>query len=665
MVRENRSDISSQAQTGGAGNFVRNSAGNRLVEQNNEIDVNVKQALEIRKAEVAEHLLPSSDAYYFNGLTAMVSGLIRQAGYDPTDVVIAPPKLKNEATSGFDLAFNVAGLAKKSGKSFQEVSADLTAIVRTIPDVKLVEQTGPFVNIGLDFEKAAPRVLGQIDIMGNEFGHFRDGSPELVIVDFSSPNIAKNMTVAHLRSTIIGQSLIKIQAAAGNAPFGVNHIGDWGTQFGQYIYQYRKEIAERGDEFLAELEANPTDVLLNIYRKFNENKAKDPQSVEEARAIFLQLEQGDPELVELWDKFRKWSLRDFGPTYDRLGVSFDAIQGESFYEDRMIPTVEEALKQGVLTVVEEGDDKGAVVFPSQPLVESNGDINTKIMLDKEGDPRYELIIKPSGGTVYLTRDLAAIKYRAEELGADKILYVIGKEQQPHCTILFNMAGQMNYMPLGSAQHISFGHLTIDNRKMSSRSGKVTFLNDVLNSAIEEAAASMSRRKAERGESSELTDEEKETARKLGMAELIFGDLSHDRQNDIEFDPEAPRDIEAGKAIYIQYTSARLNAVLEKLGELPPLETVPQELDAEDRNLVMEISRFPDVVREAAEQSAPHKIAGYLTQLCRLVNGFYSNKSVVKAETAVERNFRAHVMKSANQVIANAATLLHFELPERI
>ena len=467
------------------------------------------------------------------------------------------------------------------------------------------------------------------------------------------------MTVAHLRSTIIGHSLMKIQEAVGNIPFAVNHVGDWGTQFGNIIYQYRKEMESDPVAFQAELDNDPTAALMRIYRKFTKEKDSDPKSVDEAREIFLHLEQGDPELVTLWSQFREWSLRDFGPTYDRLRIDFDAIQGESFYEDRMPGVIDDALKKGVLV----RNNEGSVVFPSQPLIDPiSGEVNSQIMFDQSGEPRDEVIVKPSGGTVYLTRDIAAIYYRAKELGADRILYVIGKEQQAHCLELFNMAHQLGYMALGNAVHVSFGHLNVDGRKMKSREGKVVLLNELLDES--EAAASAYIAERDAVDIADLSEAENRIASQIGIGALVFGDLRQDRTKDIEFSADMARAVEAGGVAYVQYTNARLGSVLSKFEKPGQLVDLP-ELSVTERDVLVDIARFPEIIQEAAKFNAPHKIASYLTKFCQRMNAFYSESPVMQAESETHRNFRLHLIASAIQVISNSANLLHVELPERM
>jgi len=637
-------------------------SGNLLVQQNAQLDTAVKRAIAQKAERLAALPLPESSSYASTSLLQDIECAIGAKGYDCGLVTVDKPTQRNSLTENVDLAFNAAKMAKGSKKAPLEVASELAATLADHEYIAEANTIGPFVNIELDYGVFAPRVIGEVTQHGPNFGHFRDSEPQLVVVDYSSPNVAKNMTVAHLRSTIIGHSLMKIQTASGNIPFGINHIGDWGTQFGNIIYEYRKEEAERGDEFRAELAADPTATLMRIYRAFNERKDQDPDAVRAAQEIFLKLEQGEPELVQLWDQFRVWSLRDFGPSYKRLGITFDAIQGESFYEDRMASAVQDAVERGVLQI----NGEGAIIFPAQPLSSpTTGISNPRIMLDPQGEPRDEIIVKPTGGTVYLTRDLAAIRYRGKELGADKVLYVIGKEQQAHCLELFAMADQLGYVSLGCAEHISFGHLNVDGRKMKSREGKVELLNDTLDEAVAAAAAMLEARKVERGEAPGLSAEEQEIARQVGIGSVIFNDLKQNREKDIEFNPDKAKTLEAGSCAYIQYTNSRLGSILEKVGEPEPLTAMPDELAATEKKIVSEMARLPQVIKEAALLNAPHKIATYLTDFCQLVNLFYQDQPIAKAPTAAERNFRLNLVAAARQVIGNSADLLHIELPERM
>ena len=632
---------------------------NVLISQNEALDAQVKQTLVDRIQEISAEVLPRSEDYFITRIYGSLIAGISQAGYDSSLTTIGPPVQKNKLTKGVDIAFNVVGMARALSASPQDVATDIGARLSEDDANSSIDVVGPFVNIGLDHTQSALHIISEVEGLKDKYGHFRDEvDPKVVVIDYSSPNVAKNMTVAHLRSTIIGHSLVKIHEAAGDIPFGINHIGDWGTQFGNIIYQYKSELTRRGDAFLDELEANPTATLMRIYREFTANMKDDPNLADAGRAMFHKLEEGDPELVELWDKFRKWSLRDFGPTYNRLGVNFDAIQGESFYEDKMTPTVDDAIQKGVLRKNEDG----TVVFPSQPLINHSGKPNDRIMLDHNGEPRDEIIVKPSGGTVYLTRDLAAIAYRSDELHADKVLYVIGKEQEPHTMELFAMATQMGYLALGNLVHVSFGHLNVDGRKMKSRAGKVVLLNDILDQSQEAAMDMILKRKTERGDGTPLTEKEIIIARQIGLSALVFNDLRQDRRRDIEFNPDMAANVEEGGSVYIQYTHARLERVIEKVGEVSELTTIPAEVSDDERSILLEMARLPLVISEASEQNMPNKLATYLTDLCRSINSFYNDKPVMNAPTEEERVFRTHLIKAAKQVIENTSHLLHLELP---
>lgn len=641
-----------------------------LSAQNRQLDRQVKAALEARATEANDRQLPQPENYPIWRLEKELKELVRGCGYDGEGLDIAPPPPNVQGTEQTDLAFNVGSLAKQSRQPLPAVTQAITDAVRQHPLVAHVQVIGPFINISLDFQKLAPEVLGQVRELGADFGKYNEGNGRVVVLDYSGPNIAKNMTVAHLRSTIIGHSLSKIYAATGYTAFRINHLGDWGTQFGKIIYQYRRELEKDGDQFLARLNENPAAVLLEIYRKFVANEEHAPEAVEEARSLFLKLEQGDPELVALWSRFREWSLQEFANVYERLGIEFDALQGESFYEDHMSGVVEEGMQRGVLRRNEEG----AVVFPGQPLTDPatlrvtdklmKGLADPKESKSKEMVWRDEIIIKPNGGTVYLTRDLAAIRYRSQELGAAKILYIIGKEQKKHCAMLMNMAAQMGWNEIGQSQHLSFGHLNVDGRKMKSREGKVVLLNDVLNEAIEAARGMLLERKAAGGDSSPLTPEQEEVARKVGVGAIIYNDLKQDRERDIEFSPDAARTIEAGQCPYIQYTYCRLRSISEKADFAGDANAVPAELTPEERGMILELAMFPCAIEDAARSNTPHKIANYLDHLSQRVNNFYHSHDVTKADEKT-RAFRLALVECSRQVLLNAGDLLHIEFPERM
>lgn len=634
-----------------------------LVARNRQLDRRVKATLAERKAKAAERQLPEFSSYLLPHLEKELYALLRSKGYEGGKVTLSVPPSTIQHGQGPDVACNLASVAKSLQLNAVDFAKEVAALFAQDLWVASISTAGPFLNIHLNHQVFASDVLTQIQDTGEHYGSYNEGNGAVVLVDYSAPNVAKNMTVAHLRSTIIGHSLSKLHAAAGYTPLRVNHLGDWGTQFGKIIYQYRKELAQDGDAFLARLHENPAAVLLEIYRKFGDEGENDPLASDEARQIFLQLERGDPELTTLWEKFLAWSMTDFSGVYDRLGIDFDAIQGESFYEDRMTGVVEEALEKGVL----KRNKEGAVVFPGQSIHDpTNGKMNHSIMKDKDGEFRDEVILKPSGGTVYLTRDLAAIRYRTQELGADRIIYVIGKEQQKHCLMLFAMAEQLGYIEHGQAEHISFGHLNVDGRKMKSRSGTIALLNDVLDASIQAADSVMrAKNRDDAHRPVALPETEMETvAKQVGMSAVIFNDLRQDRQRDIEFTPDVAQHVESGQCPYLQYAYCRLKAISEKAGESGSVDQIPAELSSLERGMIVHLAAFPKVIQEAVNKNTPHKIATYMTELSQMTNNFYTSHPVTKAEGSV-RAFRLALVEGCQRVLLNAAHLLHIELPDRM
>lgn len=629
-----------------------------LTRRNLDLESEVAAAAAARRAEVAARDLPRLGDYLLPRLEAEIRESVAGLGLDATRISVGPPTGKVPAGAGrVDLAFNVAGAAKAAGANPIAAAGDVCAALGGLELIDEAFALGPFVNLRVNAAAFAAAALEEVADRGVRHGWHREHGAPLTVLDYSHPNIAKNMTVAHLRSTIIGHSLYKIHEATGAASFSVNHLGDWGTQFGKLLYEYDRANAEDPERLASDLEADPTATLMRLYREFVEREDTDVAAAERARELFLELERGDPALVELWNRFREWSLRDFAIVYERLRVGFDAYQGESFYEDRMAEAVEEALERGV--IVRRPD--GAVVFPSQPVYDPMAAkwLDTA-MVDQDGEPRDEIVLKPTGGTVYLTRDLAAIRYRTQALGAEKLLYVIGKEQRIHCLVLFTMAEQLGYIRHGQALHTAFGHLNVEGRKMRSRAGRIVLLNDLIDAALA-AATELAR---ERGAAAGLdAAQQAEVARKVGIGSLIYNDLRQDRQTDIEFNPDVAGSLEAGQGPYIQYAYARLRSITDKFpgGEDP---SVPAEPHATEMDLFFHLAGFPGVVAEAAARNAPHRVAAWVNRLAQLSNAFYHARSI-KDAAEPERSYLLAVVKAAQRGFESASELLHMELPEQM
>ena len=626
-----------------------------LVVFNNRLDADVKKSLETKKEKISQENHPRISDYAVSKITSQIQMCI--ATNIRGCVEVTRPRDYNYREK-YDLTVDTNPLNYMEHRGIEMIEIEP---ISAVDKVKSVNVVGPYINIKIDEKKVGGDILQQVLDLGENYGKSSEGDPKVVVIDYSSPNIAKKMTVAHLRSTIIGQSLMNLQEAIGNVPFGINHIGDWGSQFGGVFYKYLENMQDNPESFQHSLQENPTEVLLKIYREFNEQKKADPELNKRARELWHRVEKGDSELVALWQKFREWSLEEFAKTYVRLGITFDAIQGESFYEDKMSEVLEEAIKAGVL----QQNDDNSIVFPSQELIDGKGRMNNQIMLDKDNQPKDEILQKPDGGTVYLTRDLAAIRYRAQELGADEVYYVIGKEQDTHCIKLFNMAKQLGYFVLEDVRHVSFGHLNVDGRKMKSREGKVVLLDELLDSAVESAKKGMQERNELLIE--HWTGDDEERARSIGTSALIFDDLSQFREKDMEFNFDVAEKITDSGSVKVQYTHARLNKLIEKSGvDFDNFELkVPGEISPQEKTILMDIMWFPIIVHSAAEKAEPHRVANYLSDFARTINSFYKTCSVLNESDETTRNFRLALVKASKQVIENAAELLHITMPGEV
>jgi arginyl-tRNA synthetase len=707
---------------------------------NHETDTAVKQRLKQRREDkfVENKTRPTLE---HDNLLVIKSNIVRTLagnGYSLPESAFKPPPPKGPS-SGAHLAFHV-GQAQFDSEgerpALTETADAIVGVFQNFHGLK-AEAIGPFVNITLDLPALGHNILHRVFEQKDAYGHNNSGNGQTVVIDYSSPNVAKNMTVAHLRSTVIGQSLQNIYEANGYVGFGVNHLGDWGTQFGKIMYQYNHYVAKEGDAFLQKLEQDPVAVLMEIYREFTAKEEKldtaenllkkfkkgDPDLValwetfkafgvsanleddfgklayqynhytktedddflqrlkdqpleiimeiyreflaheththellDEARDLFLQLEQGDPKLLDLWKQFRDWSLQGFDPVYEQLGISFDAIQGESFYAERVGHSIEKAIAANVLT-----KRKGLhAVLHGQTLIDpATGKSDEALLKDEAGEWSDKTIRKPSGGSVYLARDIAAIDYRLNDLKADEILYVIGKEQRADMIFLMNIAAQMDWNKIGDSQHISFGHLNIDGKKMKSRAGEVVLLKDVLSESVAAAEILMKRQTSTDGD---LDSDALKSAERIGLGAVIYNDLSrHRSKKDIDFDPDSASKLEAGSCAYLQYAYCRFQKVLQEYDLNVHKIVIPTELQPAESAILYTIAQFPEVVHEAMQTKLPNKIANYADELAKAMNAFYTQCHVGRAETE-QQQFWLQLMKGSAQTLKNALALLHIQMP---
>lgn len=566
-----------------------------------------------------------------NPLRASVVEAVGQAlermgvqGFDVDGIVEVPPKPELG-----DYAFPCFQLAKVLRRAPAAIAADLAAQVQEHPAIRSVEVVNAYVNFFLDPAYAAEAVIGEVLARGEAVGSSAEGAGKTVVIDYSSPNIAKPFHVGHLRSTIIGHSLGRIFESLGYRVVRLNHLGDWGTQFGKLIVAYRRW----GDP--QKIAREPISELLSLYVRFHEEAEKDPSLEDEARAAFKRLEEGGEEERSLWQEFRRLSLEEFEEHYRRLGVTFDSYAGESAYNERMEQVVDELERLGLLT-----ESEGARV------------------VELEGLPPC-LIKKKDGATLYATRDLAAAIHRFETYQFDHLFYVVGAPQQLHFQQVFGVLRRMGREWVGRCEHIAFGHIRFADGQLSTRRGNVVFLKDVLDEAVRRVRAIVE----ERNPGLEGKDR---VAEEVGIGAVLFNDLSHNRIKDITFDWETALNFDGDTGPYVQYTHARAASLLRRAEQELGIATdrlVPkgEELvEPETFRLVKALAEFPEAVRRAAEAREPSEVARYLLALCREFNSFYHAHRIVQSDAAASRLALA---KAVKYVVARGLFLLGIAAPD--
>lgn len=464
---------------------------------------------------------------------------------------------------------------------------------------------------------------------------------KIVFADYSSPNIAKPIGVGHLRSTIIGQALTNLYDKTGYVVIRDNHLGDWGTQFGKLLYAYQ----EWGDE--EKITQSPIEELKNLYVRFHGLSKEDPAVEDAARRLFADLERGDSEAMALWKRFRDLSIVDFDRVYRRLGICFDLCIGESYFVREAEEVVDDCLEKGACRV---DDETGAVVVDTL-----------------ENIPSF-LLRKADGSTLYISRDLAALKFRVETFKPDVILYVVGNEQSLNFQQLFSFARKIGYLDHHTeVKHIDFGMVIRDGKKMSTRRGTVIELSELMVQSVEKS------REILLSKDTDLTSMElDETSEIIGIGAVIYNDLHQSRAKNISFDWKRMLDIEGGSAVYLQYTYVRVLSILRKLeivssaGNAEPFTGSLAIHESESEfSLAKKMLLFPKIVLKAQSTDSPHDICAYLEELALLFNSFYNEISIVKTENIRLRQSRILLIESVAQVIKNGLAILNIRVPEKM
>lgn len=536
-----------------------------------------------------------------------------------------------------DYAFPCFRLAKTMRKAPNLIAAELAEKLQGEKIFSEVSPVNAYVNMFVSREEMMKSTVSEVLEEKENFGRSDIGGNKKVIVEFSSPNIAKPFHIGHIRSTVIGNSLSKIYDALGYDVFKINHLGDYGTQFGKMICAYRR-WGNREDVI-----NSPIKTLLGYYTKFHVEVEEHPELEDEARAIFTKLEQGSKEEVELWQWFREESLKEFQRVYDMLGIEFDSYNGESFYSDKM-PRFEKELS-----------DKGL-------LQESNG---AQVVDLEEYKLGTALIKKSDGSSLYITRDIAAAVYRKENYDFYKNIYVVATQQNLHFQQLFKIIELMGYDWANQCVHVPFGMVRLEEGTMSTRHGRVVFLEDVLNGAIEKTREIIEEKNPNIENLEEITSQ-------VGIGAVVFNELSNNRIKDYTFKWDQILNFDGETGPYVQYTHARCASLLRKAGEdIVAKAQDPKNVDFallaksdSAYELTKLIYAFPGVVEQAGEKYEPSIITRHIIDIAQCFNKFYHDEHII-VDDEVEKTSKIALVIATKRVIATGIGLLGMKAPERM
>lgn len=529
-----------------------------------------------------------------------------------------------------DYAFPCFKLAKIFRKAPNAIAEDLAGKIQPTDDINKIVNLGGYVNFFVNKESLAKKVINQVLSEKENYGKSEFGKGKTVVVEFSSPNIAKPFHIGHVRTTVIGNALSKIYQSQGYHVEKLNHLGDYGTQFGKLIVAYKLW----GDK--QAVEKDPIKELLKLYIRFHDEAEAKPEMEDEAREWFTKLENGDQEAKELWQWFRDESLKEFSRVYDLLDIDFDSYVGESFYSDKM-PAVIEELKEKNL------------------LVESDG----AMIVDLEDSKLPPALIqKRDGSTLYLTRDLASAFYRKKIYNFDKSIYVVGAQQELHFKQCFEIIKRMGYDWYKDMVHVQFGMVALEEGTMSTRKGRVVFLEDVLNQAIDRTRQIIE----EKNPDAENIDE---VAKAVGVGAVVFQELSNSRIKDYTFSWDRTLSFEGETGPYVQYTHARCCAVLRKADQPVSADINYEALSDQDAADVLSVlETFNKSIMTAMKKNEPHIVTRFVLDLAQAFNKFYHNSPILVEDDDL-REARLALVEATRQTIENALKILGMKAPQKM
>ncbi|NLY71093.1 MAG: arginine--tRNA ligase [Clostridiales bacterium] len=535
-----------------------------------------------------------------------------------------------------DYTFPCFRLAKVMRKSPAIIAKDIAEKLDDNSIFEKIENVNAYVNMFLNRKAFMSEVIKEVADKKDRYGSSDVGQNRTVIVEYSSPNIAKPFHIGHIRSTVIGHSIYKIYDFLGYKTVRINHLGDYGTQFGKMIVAYKRWGKEE------DVKKAPIQTLLEYYVKFHEEAEKDPSLEDEARETFTRLENGEEEEVRLWQWFRDESLKEFNRVYEMLGIEFDSYAGESFYSDKMKPVIDKMREKNL-------------------LIESEG---AHIVDLSEYNLSPAVIMKKDGSTLYITRDIAAAIYRKDHYDFYKNIYVVASQQNLHFQQWIQILELMGYEWARDCVHVPFGLVSLEDGTMSTRHGRVVFLEDVLNKAVEQTKNIIL-------EINVNTDNLDVTAKQVGIGAVIFNELSNNRIKDYVFSWDKVLNFDGETGPYVQYTHARAASVLRNAGDdfdyaLENMEELDMNYISSDsaHELAKMIYAFPDVVLEAAEKYEPSIVTRHIVDIAQGFNRFYHNEHILVDDVA-EKRAKLLLVYATKQTIKNGLHLLGMEAPERM
>lgn len=526
-----------------------------------------------------------------------------------------------------DVALPCFKLSKVLHKSPVMIASELKEKL-ALPEIGRIDSVGGYLNFYVSPNYYAERLLPEILSEKGEYGKSTMGEGKTVVLDYSAPNICKPFHIGHFASTVIGHSLKKLHEFCGYKCVGINHLGDWGTQFGKQITAYKLW----GDR--AAVEKLGVDELVRLYVKFHEEAEKDPALNDRARAEFAKLEEGDPENTELWKWFVKISLDECNKTYKRLGIDFDSYAGESFYTDKMQEQVDLLREKGLLKI-----DNGASI----------------VDLSEYNMPPC-LILKSDGSTLYPTRDIAAAVYRDRTYHFDKCIYVTAYQQCLHFKQWFKVVELMGYDFADKLVHVPYGMVSIDGAKLATRTGNVILIRDLLSAAVDKVTDVIN-------EKNPSLENKEQTAEAVGIGAVIFHYLLNNRIKDVNFVMEDALSFDGNTGPYAQYTYARTCSILEKAGEVT-VDGIRITEPAESA-LCKVLSQFGEAVLSAVADYEPSDVTRYILDVCTAFNRFYHDCPILSADDETARKSRVALTQATNYVLGNALPLICLKTPEKI